>query len=101
MIRRSDKAQWVRYWLPQGVRDYLNRLLGFAIIYRGRFKSWAEAERTVSGYDDNALFERIYAAAIKVKAGEAAWEKDGVTFDHIPADFRLWACLSKVALAKQ
>lgn len=90
----------IRRWLPQGIRDWLNYLIGRAICYRGEFSDWASARNAASGYDEELLFDRLAHAARAVKAGTAAWEQDGVTLDQIPPDFPLFAALSRVALAK-
>lgn len=91
----------IHRWLPQGLRDWLNYLIGRAIYYRGEFADWASARNAAKGYDEELLFDRLAHAARAVKAGAAAWEQDGVTRDQVPPDFPLFAALSRVALAKR
>ncbi len=101
MIKQLAKQnrRWIRYWIPQGLRDLANRLLGYSIVYRGDFESWAAASSSAEGYDDPTLLGRLASAAEQVKNGSAAWEKDGVVFDEIPPNYRLWSSLARIALA--
>lgn len=99
-MRRLARGGWVRYWLPQGLRDRLNRWFGYAIVYRGQFRDWASACAAARGYAETQLAERIESAALAVQRGEAVWEKDGVTYDYLPPAHALWASLARVALAR-
>ena len=47
----------------------------------GRYQSWEEAQKQCSGYDSQIIVERVKDALLKVKHGEAAFERDSVTFD--------------------
>ena len=47
----------------------------------GDYASWTDAKRDSTGYDDPVILERVTNAAVKVKQGEAVYERDGVTFD--------------------
>jgi putative methyltransferase (TIGR04325 family) len=100
IIRDRKLKSLLRRWIPQGVRDLLNRLSGHAIHYRGEFANWQGAERTCGAYAEAHLVDRLAAAARAVRVGEAAWEQDGVTWDHIPPDLPLFAAMARVALAR-
>lgn len=89
----------LRRWVPQGVRDFLNRLGGYAIYYRGEYPDWRVASSAAEGYDDGLLLARLEAAAVAVKNKTAAWEQDGITWDHIPPDMPIFAAMGRVALA--
>lgn len=93
--------KWLNRWLPPGLRDLFNRWSGHAIYYRGTYSEWEQAVAAASGYAEANLSQRIEQAALKVKHGEAVWEQDGVTRDHIPSNFPLFACLSRIALVKE
>lgn len=100
MILRDRKLKsLLRRWIPQGVRDLLNRLSGHAIYYQREFADWQGAHQASGGYDEGTLLARLTAAAIAVRNGDAAWEQDGVTWDHIPPDMPLFATMGRVALA--
>jgi putative methyltransferase (TIGR04325 family) len=65
----------------------------------GNFRSWSEAAAHCDGYASELILERTLQATLKVKNGQAAYERDSVTFDAIQYDwhFPLIACLLKVA----
>jgi putative methyltransferase (TIGR04325 family) len=49
----------------------------------GDYKTWEEAEKECSGYDSKLILQTVKSAVIKVKNGEAAYERDSVLFDSI------------------
>ncbi len=48
--------------------------------WKGNYTSWVEALSISGGYDDSQSFEQIKASALKVKNGEAIFERDGKLF---------------------
>jgi putative methyltransferase (TIGR04325 family) len=63
----------------------------------GDYPSWDEAVRASTGYDSDVILERTRAALLKVKNGEAAYERDSVLFDEIQYSWPLLAGLMWVA----
>jgi putative methyltransferase (TIGR04325 family) len=49
----------------------------------GNYKTWTEAKEKCTGYDDSAILEKVKNAVLKVKNGEAVYERDSVLFDVI------------------
>ncbi len=49
----------------------------------GDYKTWAEAGGKSSGYDGAHILEKVKKAVLKVKNGEAPYERDSVLFDEI------------------
>ena len=70
-----------RALLPPIVADLARRHI--APAWSGDYASWAEALAASSGYDAPAILDRVEAAALKVKRGEAVHERDSVVFDAI------------------
>ena len=72
-------------WLPPALVRQLCRLswLGGAISFEGPFASWDEAKQRSSGYASEAILKRVLSATLKVKRGEAAYERDSILFDEI------------------
>ena len=68
-----------------------------AVTWTGSYASWAEAAAAAEGYDSEAIFERVVAAARAVREGRAVWERDGVTFDEPSYDWPLVASLLHAA----
>jgi putative methyltransferase (TIGR04325 family) len=67
--------------------------------FHGDYSTWAEARRASSGYDSAAIVERVLAATLAVQRGEAAFERDGVTFADAEDDTPLLRALQTVTNA--
>jgi putative methyltransferase (TIGR04325 family) len=72
------------------VRELLPPVLVRALRPQGRWhirfterRTWSEARAASTGYDLPAILERVTDAALKVKRGEAVYERDSVLFDRI------------------
>jgi putative methyltransferase (TIGR04325 family) len=68
------------------------------IRFTGPYRSWEEATRLSGGYDDREILRTIRTAALKVKRGEAAFERDGVIFRERAYDFPLLSAMLRSAL---
>jgi putative methyltransferase (TIGR04325 family) len=53
------------------------------IQFEGSYTSWDEASANCSGYDAGNILEKVLKATLKVKSGEAVFERDSVLFDSI------------------
>ena len=53
------------------------------IIFEGPFKNWNEALSQSTGYDSQKILEKVLKATLKVKNGEAVYERDSVIFNRI------------------
>jgi putative methyltransferase (TIGR04325 family) len=60
-------------------------------VFTGDYATWAEANLHASGYDADVIFQRVREAALKVKRGEAVYERDSVCFYE--EDYR-WPALT-------
>lgn len=67
-------------------------------IWSGNYASWSEAEAKCTGYDAVSILEKVKNATLKVKNGEAVYERDSVLFDEIQYSWGLLAGLQKAAL---
>ncbi len=61
--------------------------------WHGNFASWDEAKKASSGYDDIMILEKVSQAVLKVKRGEAAYERDSILFDSVDYSWPLVAGL--------
>jgi putative methyltransferase (TIGR04325 family) len=94
------------------VRDYLKLVIppivtaGYKrfksenISFKGDFKSWEEALNKSSGFQNSNIFEAVRISAMKVKEGEAVYERDSVLFNKIEYSWPVLACLQNIALSK-
>lgn len=60
--------------------------------------SWEVAKSKALGYDAKNILEKCKTALIKVRDGEAVYERDSVLFDEIQYSWGLLAGLQKVAI---
>ena len=74
-----------REWLPPALVRWLRRVRGsgIGICFEGDFATWEEASARCTGYDAEEILEKVLAATLKVKHGEAVFERDSVLFDEI------------------
>ena len=74
-------------------------LPGGDISFRGDFDTWKAAVAASTGYDSDAILRATREAALKVKQGEARFDRDGVAFDHVEFSFSTIAALLRSASA--
>lgn len=68
--------------LVKPVRSRLQSALGTKPYgWFGHYKTWEEAAQQTGGYDENSILETVRKAVLKVKQGEARYERDGVILD--------------------
>jgi len=84
---------------PPGLIYLARRLRGNSAAYglSGDYHSWKDAMAASTGYDSGIILEKTRAALMKVKNGEAAYERDSVLFDEIQYAWPLLAGLMWVA----
>jgi putative methyltransferase (TIGR04325 family) len=69
------------------------------ICFTGDFKSWDDAETKSTGYAAPEILEKTRVALLKVKAGEAAFERDSVLFQKPDYPFPIIAAMLREAVA--
>lgn len=60
-----------------------NRRVKNQDYYFGNFSSWDEAAKLCSGYASEVILGKVKNSLLKVKSGEAVYERDSVLFDEI------------------
>jgi len=74
----------------------LGRLAGM-VVFKGNYATWEDAQRASSGYDSDLILANVRDALLKVKNGEAVYERDSVIFDRVEYSWPLLAALLWVA----
>lgn len=74
---------YARDWLPSVLVNLIRRVRGVGICFEGDFATWEEASAQCTGYDAKEILAKVLEATLKVKRGEAAFERDSVLFDKI------------------
>jgi putative methyltransferase (TIGR04325 family) len=88
----------LRQLAPPAAAAVWKRFARPTIGFTGAYESWTDAEAASTGYDTEAILQRVAAATRKVVRGEAAYERDSVLFDRVEYSWPLLACLLQVAL---
>lgn len=64
----------------------------------GSYSSWQEAEQETTGYSKTDILEKVKTSLLKVKAGEALYERDSVLFEKVYRSFPLLTALLRIAV---
>ncbi len=67
----------------------------------GEYDTWDEAKSLCTGYDSRVILEKCKNSLLKVKNGEAAYERDSVLFNEIQYSWGLLAGLQRAALENE
>ena len=79
------------------IKDLFFRLLGKSIKIKGIYSSWQIAKKHAGTYDSDLIINKVKESALKVKRGEASYERDSVLFYDKSYPFPLLAGLLRVA----
>ena len=92
---RDDIKNFLKNWLSPRLLRLFSLKKG--VTWSGNYTSWAEAQKVSTGYDSQAILEKVKDALLKVKNGEAVYERDSVIFDEIQYSWPLLAGLMWIA----
>lgn len=68
--------------------------------WSGNYSTWQKAHKKCTGYDSEIIIDKVKEALLKVKNGQAVFERDAVIFNKIYYSYPLLSALSQVALNK-
>lgn len=88
--------QLLKVWLPPAIVS-LYREWKRSADHEGNYASWQEALAHSTGYDSDKIFQRVREAALKVKSGEALFERDSICFYNEDYRWPTLACLLAIA----
>ncbi len=66
---------------PFALNFYLNHITPYG--FKGEYPDWTMAQKASFGYDSEIILNKTKAALLKVKNGEAVYERDSLLFDKI------------------
>ncbi|MFD1258532.1 methyltransferase, TIGR04325 family [Mucilaginibacter terrae] len=69
----------------------------FKYGWHGRYSNWHNALAQTTGYNANAVLQRVKEAALKVTSGQARYERDGIAQNEVELFYPLLATLLWVA----
>lgn len=87
----------IRNWLPPAILNLIRRFKGIGVYFQGSFSNWQVAANLCQGYDDGKILAKVLASTLKVKKGEAVYERDSVIFNHIEYAWPVTSALMWVA----
>lgn len=67
----------------------------------GNYSSWEDAKKDSEGYDSDLILEKVKNSLLKVKNGDAIYERDSVLFDEVEYSWPLLAALFWIASINQ
>ena len=65
--------------------------------WHGNYSSWATATKKCGGYNSDLILEKVLVSSLKVRDGNACYERDSVAFDKIEYSFPLISELMFIA----
>jgi putative methyltransferase (TIGR04325 family) len=90
--------QIVHDWLPPAIANGIRKIISNQpekqkdnVVWNGDYTTWEEALAASEGYTSENILQKVKASTLKVKNGEAAYERDSAIFDEIHYS---WAVLS-------
>jgi putative methyltransferase (TIGR04325 family) len=85
--------QFIKSLIPPILLNILNKVRNNKYGWKGDYSSWQEARDVSTGYDSNEILQAVRNSLLKVKSGEAVYERDSVIFDEIQYSWPLLAGL--------
>jgi len=86
--------RFLKNWIPPAL---LGMLPGKSVRWSGDYASWEEAKGKCTGYESEIILQKVRDSLLKVKKGQAPYERDSVLFDEIEYSWGLLAALMWVA----
>lgn len=90
----------IKQLLPPVLLGIIRSLRHTKYGWYGNYESWNEVKSKTTWYDNQIIVKKVVDSALKVKKGEAIYERDSVIFDKIQYSWPLLAGLMYVAARK-
>jgi putative methyltransferase (TIGR04325 family) len=84
--------------LQRSARRLLPSPVTEGITFTGDYASWDAAQKCSTGYGTDVILERTCSSLLKVKRGEAAYERDSVAFPEMTLQYPLLTGLLRAAV---
>lgn len=69
------------------------RMIAGISLFEGNYATWAKARNESGGYDSDQILNKVRGSLLKVKNGEAVYERDSVLFEKVQYSWPLLAAL--------
>lgn len=88
---------WLKDFIPPILLKNINKIRNSKYGWKGDYSTWKAAKQKATGYDSDQILTKVKNSLLKVKNGEAAYERDGVIFDEVQYSWPLLAGLMLAA----
>jgi len=88
-------ASFLKNCVPSSLSCFLSA--GPRVIWSGNYNSWELARKASTGYDRDIILNKVKDSLLKVKNGQAVYERDSVIFKEIEYSWPLLAALMWIA----
>lgn len=88
--------QLLKYLLPP-IFSHVYKTIKAKGGWSGNYESWEKALADSAGYDSDEILSKVKQSLLKVKSGEAVYERDSVLFSSIEYSWPLLASLMWIA----
>ena len=96
--RKVTLFGFIKFSYKTQTKENLQKKQNVCILFSGDYASWAEASNMCKGYSAQNILDKTLESVMKVKSGEAVFERDSCIFDKVQYSFPLLSCLFKVAV---
>lgn len=83
----------IKSFIPPIFLNFIDKLRTREILWDGDYNSWEEVSNLCIGYDSDEILQKVKSATLKVKNGEAVYERDSVIFDEAEYSWPLLTAL--------
>lgn len=90
----------LKSYVPPIALDLLRKILNRGLNFSGDYATWSAAVADSTGYDASLILDQVRASALRVKSGEAVFERDSVCFKVEEFRWPTLACLLRAAAEK-
>ncbi len=81
----------IKQFVPPVLLTVYRKIVFKRYGFFGNYNSWRDAEKECKGYDNEVILDAVRSSCLKVKNGQAIYERDSVLFDKIEYS---WAVLA-------
>ena len=92
-ITKQTLKIFIKSLIPPIIFFMLNKIRIKKYGWKGEYKTWAQAKNDSTGYDTNTILQAVKESSLKVKNGQAIYERDSVLYDEIHYSWPLLASI--------
>lgn len=93
----KDISKFIEKFLPPIMVDIIRKIIFIKYGWHGNYSTWEAAQKDSTGYDAPEILQKVRSSLLKVKKGEAVYERDSVIFEEIQYSWPLLAGLMYAA----